>query len=75
MNVGEAAANMFQSNLIARAEKEVFLATNYWMDSDASRLITDALRELSKRAGARNERVVVKIIYDRGTVKQVSFSI
>ncbi|KAL1305109.1 hypothetical protein AAFC00_002038 [Neodothiora populina] len=59
------------SNLIARAEKEVFLATNYWMDSDASKLITDALRELSRRAAARGERVVVKIIYDRGNVKQI----
>ncbi|KAE9971731.1 hypothetical protein BLS_004335 [Venturia inaequalis] len=59
------------SNLIARAEKEVFLATNYWMDSDASRLITDALKELSKRAGARGEKAVVKILYDRGNPKQV----
>jgi hypothetical protein len=48
------------------------LATNYWMDSDASRLITDGLKELSKRAGARGERAVVKIMYDRGNVKQVS---
>jgi hypothetical protein len=42
------------------------------MDSDASRLITDGLKELSKRAGARGERAVVKIMYDRGNVKQVS---
>lgn len=41
------------------------------MDSDASRLITDSLKELSKRAGARGERAVVKIIYDRGNAKQV----
>jgi len=58
--------------LIARAEKEVFLATNYWMDSDASLLITDAIKELSRRAGQRNQRAVVKIIYDRGNVKQVT---
>lgn len=44
------------------------------MDSDASRLITDGLKELSKRAGARGERAVVKIMYDRGNVKQVSGS-
>jgi hypothetical protein len=44
------------------------------MDSDASRLITDGLLELSKRAGARGERAVVKIMYDRGNVKQVSIS-
>jgi phosphatidylserine/phosphatidylglycerophosphate/cardiolipin synthase-like enzyme len=59
------------SNLIARAEKEVFLATNYWMDSEASALITNALRELSRRAVAENRTVVVKIIYDRGHLKQV----
>lgn len=59
------------SNLIARAEKEVFLATNYWMDSDASRLITDSLRELSKRSQARGQKAVVKIIYDRGNLKQI----
>jgi len=59
------------SNLIARAEKEVLLATNYWMDSDASKLITNGLRELSKRAGERGEKAVVKIIYDRGNIKQV----
>ncbi|KAH7093761.1 phospholipase D active site motif protein [Paraphoma chrysanthemicola] len=59
------------SNLIVRAEYEVFLATNFWIKSDASRLITDALLELSKRAGSRNQRVTVKIMYDRGNVKQV----
>src|SRR6266480_4486030 len=59
------------SNLIARAKKEVFLATNYWMDSDASRLITDSLRELSKRCQARCEKAVVKILYDRGNLKQI----
>jgi phosphatidylserine/phosphatidylglycerophosphate/cardiolipin synthase-like enzyme len=60
------------SNVIARAEHEVFLATNYWITSDASRLITDSLLELSKRAGERGQRIVVKIIYDRGNIKQVT---
>jgi len=41
------------------------------MDSDASRLITDAIRELSKRAGERGERAVFKLLYDRGNAKQV----
>ncbi|KAF2428760.1 phospholipase D/nuclease [Tothia fuscella] len=59
------------SNLIAKAQKEVFLATNYWMDSQASQLITDSLKELSRRAGERGEKVVVKIMYDRGNPKQV----
>lgn len=60
------------SNLIARAEHEVFLATNFWMYSEPSRLITNALRELSRKAVETNRRVVVKIIYDRGSVKQVN---
>lgn len=59
------------SNCIARAEKEVFLATNYWMNSDASKIITNSFRELSRRAGERGEKAVVKLMYDRGNPKQV----
>ncbi|KAL4898021.1 hypothetical protein BDV59DRAFT_208557 [Aspergillus ambiguus] len=59
------------ANCIARAEKEVFLATNFWIHSDASTLVTNALRELSHRAGERGERIVVKVIYDRGDPRQV----
>ena len=59
------------SNVIARAKKEVFLASNYWMASDASKIVTNAFRELSRRAGERGEKAVVKIIYDRGNPKQV----
>lgn len=60
------------ANLIVRAEKEVLLATNYWMASGASHLITDALKELSKRAGQRGVKVPVRIMYDRGDLKQVA---
>ncbi|KAK4134471.1 phospholipase D/nuclease [Trichocladium antarcticum] len=59
------------SNVIVRAERDVFLATNYWQDSVASKYITDAIRELDRRAGARGTRIVLKIIYDRGTPKQL----
>ncbi|KAF4555289.1 Hypothetical protein D9617_2g052420 [Elsinoe fawcettii] len=59
------------SNLMARAQHEVILATNYWKESQASQLITDSLRELSKRAGERGSRPVVKVIYDRGSIKQI----
>ncbi|KAJ4989922.1 hypothetical protein SVAN01_04569 [Stagonosporopsis vannaccii] len=59
------------ANLIVRAEREVFLATNFWIASGAASIITDAIRELSRRAGERREKVVVKIMYDRGNVKQV----
>ncbi|KAI0021633.1 IQ calmodulin-binding motif protein [Xylariomycetidae sp. FL0641] len=59
------------SNLIVRAEKEVFLASNYWQSSVASKYITNGLRELSRRAGARGERVTVKILYDRGSPRQL----
>lgn len=59
------------ANLIVRAEKDVFLATNFWIASGAASIITDAIRELSRRAVERGERVVVKIMYDRGNIKQV----
>jgi hypothetical protein len=59
------------ANCIARAEREVYLATNFWMLSEASTIITNGIRELSRRAAARNQKVVVKVIYDRGNVKQV----
>ncbi|KAJ4485871.1 IQ calmodulin-binding motif protein [Lentinula aciculospora] len=59
------------SNCIVRAQKEVFLATNFWINSDTSRLVTDAFRELNKRIGERGgEKVIVKMLYDRGNVKQ-----
>lgn len=59
------------SNMIVRAEKEVYLATNYWQNSVASSYITNAMKELSARAGRRGERIVMKIIYDRGSPKQL----
>ncbi|PIG81608.1 Pfs [Aspergillus arachidicola] len=58
------------ANCIARAETEVFLGTNFWIYSDASTLVTNAFRELSKRAGGRGTKVVVKMIYDRGDPRQ-----
>ncbi|EEH35897.2 phospholipase D Active site motif protein [Paracoccidioides lutzii Pb01] len=59
------------ANCIVRAEKEVFLATNYWIFSRCSTIITDALREISVRAGKRGTKVVVKIMYDRAQLKQI----
>lgn len=59
------------SNCIVRAEREVFLATNFWQNSDASKFITDAIKELSRRAGERGTKIVMKIIYDRGSPKQL----
>ena len=59
------------SNLIVRAEKEVILATNYWQNSVASKFITNAMRELSRRAGERGDRIVMKLEYDRGSTKQL----
>jgi hypothetical protein len=60
------------SNLIVRARKEVLLATNFWKASGASTFINDALIELSKRAGERGDRVIVKLMFDRGDIKQAS---
>lgn len=59
------------SNLIVRAEKEVILATNYWQNSIASKYVTDAMRELSRRAGERGVKIVFKMEYDRGSPKQL----
>lgn len=53
------------SNMIVRAEQEVFFITCSWSPSVAQRLVKDALIELSKRAGERGQRVVVKMMYDK----------
>ncbi|KAJ4265269.1 hypothetical protein NW762_004554 [Fusarium torreyae] len=53
------------SNLIVRAEVEVFFITCSWAPSVAQRFIKYALIELSRRAGKRGNRVVVKIMYDK----------
>lgn len=53
------------SNLIVRAQKEVFYITCSWAPSVAQALLKDALIELSRRAGKRGERVVAKIMYDK----------
>ncbi|KAI0116887.1 hypothetical protein F4814DRAFT_265862 [Daldinia grandis] len=59
------------SNLIVRAKKEVFLATNFWQNGVASKYVTNAIKELSQRAGERGVKIVMKIIYDRGSPKQL----
>lgn len=59
------------SNLIVRAEHEVFIATNFWMHSEPSSLIANAIRELSKRSVAAGRTVVIKVLYDRGDLAQV----
>ncbi|KAF8515685.1 hypothetical protein BU17DRAFT_76795 [Hysterangium stoloniferum] len=57
-------------NLIANAETEVMIATNYWEFSYSSSLVHDALIELSKRNEGKPTKPVVKLIYDRGNPKQ-----
>ncbi|KAH8678575.1 hypothetical protein BGZ60DRAFT_468049 [Tricladium varicosporioides] len=49
----------------------VILATNYWINSVASKYVTDAMKELSRRAGERGKRIIFKLEYDRGSAKQV----
>jgi len=59
------------ADLIVRAEAEILFATNYWEQSGSSSIIADSLRRLSKRVEARGgAKVVVKLMYDRGNVKQ-----
>ncbi len=55
------------ASVIVRARKEIFLATNYWEASGNAKVVTDALRELSRRVvEEKREKVVVKVMYDRG---------
>ncbi|CEQ39387.1 SPOSA6832_00904 [Sporobolomyces salmonicolor] len=58
-------------DVIVRAKKEIIFATNFWEASGSATMITDAFKELSRRAGERGERVVIKLMYDRGTPTQV----
>ncbi|KND90958.1 hypothetical protein TOPH_04343 [Tolypocladium ophioglossoides CBS 100239] len=53
------------SNLIVRAKREIFFITCSWSPSVAQRLVKNALIELSRRAGQRGQRVVVKMMYDK----------
>ncbi|GJJ73183.1 hypothetical protein EMPS_05541 [Entomortierella parvispora] len=55
------------SNMIVRAEREVFFITCSWSPSIAQRLIKAALIELSRRAGVRGQKVVVKMMFDKAT--------
>ncbi|KAK6344384.1 hypothetical protein TWF696_008021 [Orbilia brochopaga] len=59
------------ANLIIHAQQSIIIATNFWAASNASHIITDALKELSKRRlEAGLPPVDVKILYDRGNLKQ-----
>ncbi|WWC94525.1 hypothetical protein V866_001371 [Kwoniella sp. B9012] len=59
-------------DVIIRAEKEVFLATNYWQPSNSVNTISSALRDLSARTiKAGKPKVIVKIMYDRGSWEQL----
>ncbi|KAK6511759.1 hypothetical protein TWF481_000665 [Arthrobotrys musiformis] len=60
------------ANLIVKAESSIIIATNFWAASHASHIITEALRELSRRRlEADLPPVDVKILYDRGNMKQL----
>ncbi|OWZ78847.1 hypothetical protein C366_02346 [Cryptococcus neoformans Tu401-1] len=59
-------------DVIVRAKKEVFLATNYWQPSNSVNTISQALRDLSARVLKEGRpKVVVKIMYDRGSWEQL----
>jgi hypothetical protein len=61
------------ANCIVRAEHEIFLGTNFWIHSYAATLVTNAIRELSKRAGERGRKLIMKMVYDRGDPRQVCY--
>ena len=41
------------------------------MASEETTIITDAIRELNTRAGKKGKKIVFKMMYDRGNIKQV----
>ena len=57
-------------DVIVNAQEEIIFATNYWEASNSGGHISDAFRELSKRSEKKGKKVVVKMMYDRGNVKQ-----
>jgi hypothetical protein len=59
---------------IVKAEHEVILATNFWQASKSATLVCDAFKELSRRAGERGKKVVVKMMYDRANLKMLTES-
>ncbi|KAJ4413624.1 hypothetical protein N0V85_003484 [Neurospora sp. IMI 360204] len=71
------------ANLICRAKHEIFLATNYWQSSVASTYLTNSIKDLNRRLASEFEssfssssppqrkKIVLKILYDRGTPKQL----
>ncbi|KAK8865996.1 hypothetical protein IAR55_001147 [Kwoniella newhampshirensis] len=60
------------ADVIVRAEREIFLATNFWEASSAAQTIVDAFKELSRRVIERKgPKVVIKLMYDRGNPRQM----
>lgn len=57
---------------IVATQDELILGTNYWENSNSANHIADALRKLSRRAEKRGKKVVVKMMYDRGNLKQMA---
>ncbi|KAF3924555.1 hypothetical protein ABW21_db0208175 [Orbilia brochopaga] len=61
-------------DLIVKANYDILISSNFWKNSYASRRIGAGLKELSRRIQQDGKpRVVVKIIFDRGSAKHVVF--
>lgn len=60
------------SNLIVRAESEVFFVTCNWAPSVAQKLISNAIVELSKRSQAKGKRVAFKLVYANAGISKLS---
>ena len=39
---------------------------------DASKFVTEGMKELNRKAGERKQKIVFKMMYDRGNLKQAS---
>ncbi|KAG5637636.1 hypothetical protein H0H81_003861 [Sphagnurus paluster] len=64
-------ANLVSPPLTASTGVIPLSIISVWEASVAADIITNALRELSRRAGERGQKIVVKIMYDRGNIKQI----
>ncbi|KAJ6260057.1 hypothetical protein Dda_5703 [Drechslerella dactyloides] len=59
---------------IVHADCDILISSNFWKNSYASRRIGAGLRELSRKVQQNGgPRVVVKILFDRGSVKHLAF--
>ncbi|UJR19523.1 hypothetical protein I4U23_022653 [Adineta vaga] len=61
-------------HVIVHAQKEVLFATCWWLKGDTAIMIGNALRDLSKRAAQEKRQVIVKLMIDHFTKRNLIHS-